>query len=80
MSGLAAALAFGLLAGAAAAGELIWPESGAERRMLLPEEAVTFRAVGRLNVAGSRFCTATLVSPTEVLTAISRISSAADAR
>jgi hypothetical protein len=63
--GLAAALA----AAPAAAGELIWPEPGAERRMLLAEEAVAYQAVGRLNIAGRRFCTATMVSEREVLTA-----------
>jgi len=63
------ALGLGLAAGAAAAGELLWPEADVERRMLLAEEARTFRAVGRLNIAGARFCTATLVSDREVLTA-----------
>ncbi len=48
------------LAGAAAA---------QERRMLDADEAVPFRGVGRLNVAGARFCTATLVAPDEALTA-----------
>lgn len=43
--------------------------SAQERRMLDAEEAAAYRAVGRLNVAGARFCTATLVSDSEVLTA-----------
>lgn len=37
--------------------------------MLDEAEAQEFRAVGRLNVAGSRFCTATLVSDRQVVTA-----------
>lgn len=32
-------------------------------------EAAQFEAVGRLNIAGRRFCTATLISPQQVLTA-----------
>lgn len=60
---LAIGLAFGLaLAGAGAA-------AARESRLLTPEEAEAFRAVGRLNVAGSRFCTATLIDPRHVLTA-----------
>ena len=39
------------------------------RRMLEDAEAAEFRGVGRLNIAGSRFCTATLISEREVLTA-----------
>ena len=39
------------------------------RRMLDDGEAAEFRGVGRLNIAGSRFCTATLISDREVLTA-----------
>ena len=50
----------GLLAGAAAA---------QERRMLDADEAAAFRGVGRLNIAGARFCTATLISPVVVVTA-----------
>lgn len=65
----AAALVAVAAAGQAAAGELLWPQDGAERRMLLAEEAVEFRAVGRLEVGGGRFCTATLVSEREALTA-----------
>jgi hypothetical protein len=57
------ALAAGLaLAGAAAA-------DAPERRMLEAEEAAAFRGVGRLNVAGTRFCTATLISERVIVTA-----------
>jgi hypothetical protein len=42
---------------------------GPERRMLEEEEAQAFRGVGRLNVAGTRFCTATLIAPDVVVTA-----------
>lgn len=56
----ALALAFALLAAAPAAGE---------QRMLGAEEAEAFRAVGRLNVAGARFCTATLIAERRALTA-----------
>ena len=57
------ALAAGLaLAGAAAA-------EAPERRLLEADEAVAFRGVGRLNVAGTRFCTATLISETVIVTA-----------
>lgn len=56
----ALALAFALLAAAPAAGE---------RRMLEAAEAEAFRAVGRLNIAGARFCTATLIAERRVLTA-----------
>ena len=37
--------------------------------MLEAEEAVALRGVGRLNVAGTRFCTATLISETVIVTA-----------
>jgi V8-like Glu-specific endopeptidase len=37
--------------------------------MAPPETAEAFRAVGRVNVAGARFCTATLIAPDLVLTA-----------
>ncbi len=37
--------------------------------MLEPDEAAPFRGIGRLNLAGRRFCTATLISPDEALTA-----------
>lgn len=60
---LAAVLAGGMsggLPGAAAA---------QDRRMLDADEAEAFRGVGRLNIAGARFCTATLISEREVLTA-----------
>lgn len=40
-----------------------------ERRLLSTGEAAEFRGVGRLNVYGSRFCTATLIDATHVLTA-----------
>lgn len=38
-------------------------------RSLSPEEAPLWLAVGPLNVAGNRSCTATLISPTEAITA-----------
>lgn len=63
MCGLAGLALAGLLAGGALA------QDGAGPRMLGPEEAVPFRGVGRVNVAGTRFCTGTLVAPDEVLTA-----------
>jgi V8-like Glu-specific endopeptidase len=37
--------------------------------MLEAEEALAFQGVGRLNIAGSRFCTATLVAPDVIVTA-----------
>lgn len=43
--------------------------ASSERRPLAEEEAPGFRAVGRLNIAGSRFCTAALVSDRLVMTA-----------
>lgn len=45
--------------------------AAAERqdRLLDPREAEVFRGIGRLNFAGSRFCSAALVSPREVVTA-----------
>ena len=49
-----------LLAGAGAA---------EERRLLDPEAAAPFRGVGRLNIAGRRFCTATLITPQVIVTA-----------
>lgn len=67
----------GPLAGAAAAqtaedlkrrSELVPGVIGADDRRILTDETA-FRAVGRLNVAGSGFCTATLVAPDRVLTA-----------
>lgn len=57
---LAAALV--LVAGAAAAQD-------PERRMLDADEAANYRGVGRLNVAGTRFCTATLIAPDVIVTA-----------
>ena len=39
------------------------------RRMLDADEAAAFRGVGRLNIAGRRFCTATLIAPDVVVTA-----------
>ncbi len=39
------------------------------RRMVGETEALEWRGVGRLNVAGRRFCTATLISETHALTA-----------
>ncbi len=61
------------IAAAALALAVLWVGAGAaaaeDRRMLDAAEASAFRGVGRLNVAGSRFCTATLISPREVLTA-----------
>lgn len=40
-----------------------------ERRMLAAEAAAAFTGVGRLNIAGNRFCTATLVAPDVIATA-----------
>ena len=37
--------------------------------MIGAEEAADFQGVGRLNIAGSRFCTATLVAPDVIVTA-----------
>ena len=58
---------------AAAAAALLAALAGAvaaqERRLLSQEEGLAFRAVGRLNVAGTRFCTATLISETVIVTA-----------
>jgi protease YdgD len=47
----------------------IAPASDRQDRLIAPDELPVFRAVGRLNVAGARFCTATLVSPVEIVTA-----------
>lgn len=44
-------------------------EAAPGRRMLSADEAVPFRAVGRVNIAGARFCTGTLIAPDQVLTA-----------
>lgn len=43
--------------------------SDAGKRMLGQDEAVNWRAVGRVNVAGTRFCTGTLIDDRHVLTA-----------
>jgi V8-like Glu-specific endopeptidase len=40
-----------------------------ERRILPADEGAAYAAVGRLNIAGRRFCTATLVEPAVVATA-----------
>jgi protease YdgD len=40
-----------------------------ERRMLTAGEATAFRGVGRLNIAGTWFCTATLIAPDVIVTA-----------
>jgi V8-like Glu-specific endopeptidase len=45
------------------------PRADETRRILDDSEAEEFRGVGRLNISGSRFCTATLISEREVLTA-----------
>ena len=42
---------------------------GRERRELSPVEAEAFRGVGRLNVGGSRFCSAAMISERLVVTA-----------
>jgi protease YdgD len=42
---------------------------GAERRMLEADEAAAFQSVGKLNISGRRFCTATLISERLILTA-----------
>jgi V8-like Glu-specific endopeptidase len=52
-----------LLASAAGA------QDAPERRMLEAGEAAAFQAVGRLNIAGNRFCTATLIAPDLIVTA-----------
>ncbi|WP_316014898.1 trypsin-like serine peptidase [Roseobacter sp. HKCCA0434] len=39
------------------------------RRLLDREEAVDWRAVGRLNIAGTGFCTGAMIAPDRVLTA-----------
>lgn len=40
-----------------------------ERRLLAAEDAEPYQAVGRLNIAGTRFCTATLIEPAVIVTA-----------
>jgi V8-like Glu-specific endopeptidase len=51
-----------LLASAAGA------QDAPERRMLEAGEAAAFQAVGRLNIAGNRYCTATLNAPDLIVT------------
>lgn len=63
MHALLPALLLGLTAAATAAAE------GREPRRLDAAEAAAFRAVGRLDVGGRRFCSAALVSETLVVTA-----------
>lgn len=58
-----------LAASALPVASAVVPAVAEERRMLPAEEAGAFRAVGRLNIAGRRFCTATLIEPAIVLTA-----------
>lgn len=62
MAQLAAALALMIALGAGAAG-------ADGRRMLEVGESAHWGAVGRLNIAGNRFCTATLIAPDLALTA-----------
>ncbi|WP_299129503.1 trypsin-like serine protease [uncultured Amaricoccus sp.] len=57
-----------LLIGALMAGVAV-AAAAAERRMLADDEALAYRAVGRLNIDGARFCSATLISDRLVLTA-----------
>lgn len=45
------------------------PVLAQDQRMITQAEAPLWNAVGRLNVAGNRFCTATLISPDEAITA-----------
>jgi hypothetical protein len=45
------------------------PAASPERHMLEKAEAAAYSAVGRLNIAGRRFCTATLIAPDVVITA-----------
>ena len=40
-----------------------------DQRMITEDEAPSWNAVGRLNIAGNRYCTGTLISPDEVITA-----------
>jgi V8-like Glu-specific endopeptidase len=56
-----------LCAGLTAAPDDVWAGDG--RRMLGESEAVAWRGVGRVNIAGSRFCTGTLIDERHVLTA-----------
>ena len=45
------------------------PTQATDQRMITDDEAPLWRAVGRLNIAGNRACTGTLISPEEVITA-----------
>lgn len=45
------------------------PTQATDQRMITDDEAPLWRAVGRLNIAGNRACTGTLISPDEVITA-----------
>ena len=56
-----------ILAALALAAYSAWAGDG--RRMLGPAEAAAWAGVGRLNMAGTRFCTGTLISDRLVLTA-----------
>lgn len=58
-----------LLLIAAVAAPAAAQDAGDGKRMLGEAEALTFRGVGRLNIAGGRFCTATLIGERHVLTA-----------
>lgn len=48
---------------------LALPAMAEDQRMISDDEAPFWNAVGRLNIAGNRFCTGTLISPDEVITA-----------
>lgn len=63
MTRLAWLIPLALIAGGAEAGDT------AQRRMLAAHEQLEWRGVGRLNVAGGGYCTATLVSETLAITA-----------
>ncbi|MCB1351413.1 MAG: trypsin-like peptidase domain-containing protein [Rhodobacteraceae bacterium] len=58
-----------LLLAAGAGGGPAGAQAFTRGRMLEPGEAGAYRAVGRLNLGGAGFCTATLVSPREAVTA-----------
>ena len=45
------------------------PAGAWERRLIDAADAEPYRGVGRLNIAGTRFCTATLISPRLIVTA-----------
>lgn len=66
-----AALVFLLATLPATGQETEWPPelSTTERRYLDPDAAAPYASIGRLNVAGRRFCTATLLAPDRVVTA-----------